>query len=1191
MNFKKVISGILALSVALTLGVPCGVSAMTTDTAGETTLNVDLGNYSEVLNGQYSNSVFKLSDGGKAVYDLYIPFNAASVEIKFTPKNGESNLTLMMNDKTYTKVLSGSSASITLDPCLHKGQYQMIIKSDKAVDIYSVQIRRAKMLGTDMYLGISDSKIGHYDVMPDLTDYEKAVQTAIIASANSPVIMVNGGRRYVNNDDPRETPYIENGEIYLPMHTFSRAFEYYYEQKEDEWVITKDAYTFRFKNGVLTKQNYSSKPYEIENITRTVGGRVYFPLRYFADIEGKVLKQRDGIYVVEYKSNADTILSDKYFSELSSNYNEWRLEEKKGTTYYVSQECDSCDTNDGSYEKPFKTIAKAAEVAKEGDTVIIRGGTYYEELAPKNNGTASNPVTFKAAEGETVKLTATAELGEPVGTKINAYGQEMLVYNALTDLGYGRNQIFYKQKNLLAGIHPNENTNDNMNLRPEGLDPVWGVQGNIKVSPANNSILTSATDLDQEAGFWNGATVIAYTGAAWSLGTAIVEKSEPGQLTVTDKCKQWWFSANKGHTTNYAWITNHINTVDKPGEWAFEDGKIYILPPEGETAETLKLEQKVRQVMIDLTDSKYVRVEGIDTYGGGIKMNNSVMCMLRDGTYEYISHYSYSQDQRDGYIDAWDKYNPDGAPPRGEMGIYVGGKDNVILNNTIQYSAGAGIYSVGCYEYIENNALLDCGYMASYVGGLFIGTQAWDEPDTPRGGNAIYSNTLMRSGRHCYGYSTNESWYGAGEIANEADRYHPAFLPSEFAYNDIKDGSVHARDTAPWYQYGTIAGTERLKTRDHHNTVANSWANDGTMNAVVYYDGMASMFQFYNNIMYWDNGVNYDTSLYRQDLESSQAVVDVWNNADLGYVEGGKDAIEKSQYPNEKMFATGASQFLKDKTPYLNTCDEENSFITLDGDVEISSGASVEEGLFKPSADGDWICFKNVDFSGNKNKISIYYSGDYCNTGDAVSVIIGNSLTDYKIKESAVVYTKTPETDVVDINVVRFVGAPEKANVYIQIDDYKSINIEKISLDRVDDDMARVAKGIYADMGAVVSGEAGITVIPEGEIHYIINKTQNAIVEFKGVELASDANELFVRMCGSGANAGQPVELRIGSPDGELYGTFVSEHDSWYDYNLEYAKLDKTLKAGTYDIYLSFKGSQTSNFLWFGLGYNDEYTK
>ena len=37
---------------------------------------------------------------------------------------------------------------------------------------------------------------------------------------------------------------------------------------------------------------------------------------------------------------------------------------------------DGCDKADGSSEKPWRTIQRAADVATAGDTVTIRGGTY-----------------------------------------------------------------------------------------------------------------------------------------------------------------------------------------------------------------------------------------------------------------------------------------------------------------------------------------------------------------------------------------------------------------------------------------------------------------------------------------------------------------------------------------------------------------------------------------------------------------------------------------------------------------------------------------------------------------------------------------------------------------------------------------------------------------------------------------------
>jgi hypothetical protein len=60
------------------------------------------------------------------------------------------------------------------------------------------------------------------------------------------------------------------------------------------------------------------------------------------------------------------------------------------------------DKNRGTANAPFKTINAAAKIAKPGDTVLIREGVYRERVNPVNEGTASQPITYKGADGEAV---------------------------------------------------------------------------------------------------------------------------------------------------------------------------------------------------------------------------------------------------------------------------------------------------------------------------------------------------------------------------------------------------------------------------------------------------------------------------------------------------------------------------------------------------------------------------------------------------------------------------------------------------------------------------------------------------------------------------------------------------------------------------------------------------------------------
>ena len=71
--------------------------------------------------------------------------------------------------------------------------------------------------------------------------------------------------------------------------------------------------------------------------------------------------------------------------------------------YFVSPGGD--DAADGSAASPWRTIQRAADAAKAGDTVTIRGGTYREWVKPANAGREDAPIVYRAAKGERVVVT------------------------------------------------------------------------------------------------------------------------------------------------------------------------------------------------------------------------------------------------------------------------------------------------------------------------------------------------------------------------------------------------------------------------------------------------------------------------------------------------------------------------------------------------------------------------------------------------------------------------------------------------------------------------------------------------------------------------------------------------------------------------------------------------------------------
>ena len=72
-------------------------------------------------------------------------------------------------------------------------------------------------------------------------------------------------------------------------------------------------------------------------------------------------------------------------------------------TYVVSPA--GSDTNPGSAAQPFATIGKAADTARAGDTVVVKRGTYREEVHLRQSGTATAPIRFVADPPGSVILT------------------------------------------------------------------------------------------------------------------------------------------------------------------------------------------------------------------------------------------------------------------------------------------------------------------------------------------------------------------------------------------------------------------------------------------------------------------------------------------------------------------------------------------------------------------------------------------------------------------------------------------------------------------------------------------------------------------------------------------------------------------------------------------------------------------
>lgn len=77
----------------------------------------------------------------------------------------------------------------------------------------------------------------------------------------------------------------------------------------------------------------------------------------------------------------------------------------QAASYYVA--LTGNDSNNGATSAPFRTLNKAAAIAKPGDVINVRGGVYAGAVTIGSKGTAASRIVFRAYPGETAILDGT----------------------------------------------------------------------------------------------------------------------------------------------------------------------------------------------------------------------------------------------------------------------------------------------------------------------------------------------------------------------------------------------------------------------------------------------------------------------------------------------------------------------------------------------------------------------------------------------------------------------------------------------------------------------------------------------------------------------------------------------------------------------------------------------------------------
>jgi len=245
------------------------------------------------------------------------------------------------------------------------------------------------------------------------------------------------------------------------------------------------------------------------------------------------------------------------------------LAPREGNDYYLA--LDGSDENDGSIDQPFATFNHAKNFLQAGDTLHVRGGTYYEQFYIDGRETPNlwkwneqhNPVTIKAYEGETVVLSE----APPISTTWVKDGNRWKtnVWEGTDDLGTNKRNIsrlFLDDKLLTGARYPNlekdwdQPDHNFFHTRVQTIPNPEAGQG-VRIMPG-------LEDID---GSIKGAVFYNY----WTGPTKVLEH-EAGSTNIT----------TTGHADN-GWLTGALPLLDADREWFFdkETGDLYLQLPAG----------------------------------------------------------------------------------------------------------------------------------------------------------------------------------------------------------------------------------------------------------------------------------------------------------------------------------------------------------------------------------------------------------------------------------------------------------------------------------------------------------------------------------------------------------------------------------------------------------------------------------
>jgi hypothetical protein len=490
--------------------------------------------------------------------------------------------------------------------------------------------------------------------------------------------------------------------------------------------------------------------------------------------------------------------------------------ESQGITKILYVATTGNDANPGSLEQPYRTIQKCASVVTPGTACLIRAGTYRETIRPATSGQSDARIFFRPYQNEKVLISGADVVQNWTASSSNIYKAPIS-----WDLGAGNNQVFVDGKMMTEARYPNA-----------GLDLLAPWQGRV-VNPSGSG-RTFTIDASNVPANIAGANINIVPGPEWTVETAQIISSTASSFTLESNTTGQ-IQYEKGYHPrigNPYFIWGKRVLLDTANEWFLENGQLYLWTPKSNNPTNHTAEVKRRTYAFDLTDRSYITVSGLQIFAATITTGDvnkspneatSQNITLNNIHVRYPSHFTFV------FEDGW-------SEGRKNTGLILYGKNHILRNSSVAFSAGNGVTLSGSNHKITNNIIHDVGYAATFAGAVKAGT--YDFTTTQ---SLIQYNTFYNTGGGAIAHPhtkalkiLNNHLYNSGLLLNDLGM---VGSPGDGGGTEIAYNIVHD-NFAPNESMGIYLDNDSRNYVIHHNIVYNVKAalaiNLPTINNKIY---------------------------------------------------------------------------------------------------------------------------------------------------------------------------------------------------------------------------------------------------------------------------------------------------------------------------------------------------------------------